>query len=257
MSARWPNMPSKQPTYNNLIDVCISLEEDPQLSGKTSDMFKALLSGYFFKYEAGESKNFAALLANMEIPDFIANAKTIFDIDRESLSSYVMGGTINESLAGKLMLSTQYLTAFYSSHPPAFSKLPEDVKFELIDRVKEKNEIIVSAFDKMNQDRDSDKKRLIVTLIALLLKNVHKKTAMPLSKLDAGADETIRKIFRNCDSVFLAAETQVSDLRDETKIKELIKKFFVIKQFKDIKEISDVYKSELERYIKRGMRASV
>lgn len=253
-------MPPKQQTYNNLIDVCISMEQDPEhpeLAGNAPAMFKAILSGYFFKNETAQSKNFAAFIANMEPPAFLAGSKSLFNIDIEGLSNFVQGNTINDSLAGKIMLSTQFLTAFYSSHPPSFTKLPEDIKFELIDRVKEKNEVIISAFDKMLQDRESDKKRQIVTLVALILKNVHKKTARPLAKLDSGADEIIRKIFRNCDSVFLAAETQVSDLRDDSKIKELIKKFFMIKQFKEIKEISDVYKSELERYIRRGIRASV
>ena len=47
------------------------------------------------------------------------------------------------------MLSQQYLKAFYPHHAPSFNKLPEDVRFELLDLIKERNETILTAFEKM------------------------------------------------------------------------------------------------------------
>ena len=250
-------MPPKQETYNNLIDLCIDMEEDDDLSGNAPAMFTYLLTSYFFKKESVQSKNFSNFINEAGYPPTLEGKASLFDIDVQELETFVNGSTINDSFAGKIMLSPQFLKAFYSHHPPSFSKLPEDIKFELIDRVKEKNSMIVAAFEKMVKDRDSDKNRQVITLVALILKNVHRKTGRPFNRLEKNADTIIRDLFKNTDSLFLARETQVSDLKDETKIKELIKKFFIIKQFKDIQEISAVYKAELDRYIKRGIKASI
>jgi hypothetical protein len=247
---------AKEESYNNLIDLCIVMEENPDLAGNAPAMFGALMSGYFFRKECEDSKNFGLFIGDFDPPPFLQEKTSLFDIDTADLERFVNGQTINESLAGRIMLSPQYLKAFYSNHPPSFSKLPEDIKFELIDRVKEKNATIIGAYEKMIEDCKADRKRSVLTLVALIVKNIHKKTGKPFNHLDMSADALIRDIFRKADSLFTAAETQVADLRDETKIKELIKKFFIIRQFKDISELAAVYKSELERYIKRGRRAS-
>ena len=249
-------MPPKKISYNNLIDFCLSMEESPGLSGNAAEMFRKTLSDYFFKYETRESKNFNALLNEFELPRFLDNKQSLLDIDLSELEQSVNGETINDSLSGKLMLSTQFLKAFYSHHSPSFTKLPEDVKFEVIDKVKEKNKTIVDAFNKLVIDKEKDRNRKVITLVALILKNVHRKTGRPLKTLNEKADDIIKSLFNNIDDVFTADERQVSDLRDDSKIKDLIKKFFIIKHYDDIKELSGTYKSELERYIKRGAKAS-
>ena len=154
------------------------------------------------------------------------------------------------------MLSPAYLKAFYSSHPPSFSKLPEDVQFELIEKVKKKNDKLIEAFQKMMKDREADKKRKIITLIALIIRNIHLKSGRPLNKLQKSAEELISSIFLNTDEVFVASQKQLSDLNDDSKVKELIKSFFKVMQFKEITEIADIYKVELDRYRKRGLKAS-
>ena len=66
-------------------------------------------------------------------PHSLTACKSLFDISIDDLASFVRGTTVNDSLAGKIMLSQQYLKAFYPHHAPSFNKLPEDVRFELMD----------------------------------------------------------------------------------------------------------------------------
>ncbi len=153
------------------------------------------------------------------------------------------------------MLSQQYLKAFYPHHAPSFNKLPEDVRFELLDLIKERNESILKAFEKMLVDREADKKRKILTLIALILKNIHLKTGSPFNKLSRPAEDIIRDIFSHTDEVFSATQKQITEIKDDTKIKQIVKTFFMVKQFKDITEISAMFKDELERYRKRTIIA--
>ncbi|OHD71752.1 MAG: hypothetical protein A2W19_15520 [Spirochaetes bacterium RBG_16_49_21] len=248
-------MADKNGNYDNLIDAYLEIEADPAFSGKITDQFMKLLSGYFFEKEKSASRNMELVINNLALPRFISEARTIFDIDREELRKYVTGGSINDSLAGRIMLSQHYLKAFYPHHAPSFGKLPEDVRFELMDLIKEKNEAILSAFEKMLVDRTADKQRKILTLVALILKNVHLKTGAPFNKLPKPANEILRSIFHNTDDVFAATQKQIADLLDDSKIKQLIKIFFTVKQFKEITEIAMLFKEELERYRKRTASA--
>jgi hypothetical protein len=68
-------------------------------------------------------------------------------------------------------------------------------------------------------------------------------------------EEIIRSTFHNTDEIFTASQKQMADLQDDTKIKQIIKSFFMIKQFKDITDIADLFKEELERYRKRTIIA--
>jgi hypothetical protein len=248
-------MIKKGESYNNLIDVCLRIVEDPELKGKTKDQFLRLMTDYFFLNEKNENRNLELLLSNIEPPSFIGASKTILEIPIDELSSYVKGNTTNDSLAGKIMLSQQFLKAFYPHHAPSFNKLPEDVRFELMDAIKEKNETIISAFEKMMMDRTADKKRKVITLVALIIKNIHYKTGAPLNKLSKTVEETIRSTFHNTDEIFTASQKQMADLQDDTKIKQIVKSFFMIKQFKDITETALLFKEELERYRKRTIIA--
>jgi hypothetical protein len=246
----------KKETYNNLIDLYISLEENPELAGDTSELFRRILCDYFFEKETSESKHFEVYFHDFKLPHFISSANNLFEVPFNELRSYIEGSMVNDSLAGTIMLSSSYLKAFYSEHPPSFSKLPEDVQFELIGKVKIKNEKFIQAFQKMIKDREADKKRKILTLIALIIKNVHLKSGRPLNKLQKSAEEIISSIFINTEEVFVASQKQMSDLNDDSKVKELVKSFFKVMQFKEISEIADNYKIELQRYQKRGLKAS-
>ena len=55
--------------------------------------------------------------------------------------------------------------------------------------------------------------------------------------------------------MFTASQKQIADLQDDTKIKQMVKTFFMVKQFKDITDIAEMFKEELERYRKRTIGA--
>lgn len=249
-------MAKKTSSYNNLIDVCIRFEEDPELSGNVKEQFGRVITDYFFEDEKNSAKSIELLLNNIPPPSFLDSAESIFNIKEEDLKSYIEGSSFNDSLAGKIMLSQQYLKAYYPHHTPSFNKVPEDVRFELMDLIKEKNQTIVAAFQKMLTDRQADTRRKIMTLIALILKNIHLKTGAPLNELQSPAEETIRSIFHNTDEVFTANQKQIVDLKDDAKIKQLIKTFFKVKQFKDLTGIANLFRDELERYRKRTKHAT-
>jgi len=241
--------------FNNLIDVCLQVEDDPAVTGKVKDQFIWIIREYFFQEEKSAGKNIELVINNLPPPQFLSPGTRIFDINLDDLKKYVMGNTFNDSLAGKIMLSQPYLKVFYQNHPPAYTKLPEDVRFELMDVIKQKNAAILSAFEKMHVDRNADKQRKMLTLAAMILKNIHQRTDAPFNKLQKPAEEIIRSIFLNTDEVFTASQKQVADLSDDTKIRQLIKSFFTIKQFREITAITAMFKEELERFRKRTVSA--
>jgi hypothetical protein len=249
-------MAKKENSFNNLIDECMKLNEAPDVAGKAPEQFIRILSGYFFGSEAGLNRGLELFLNNLEPPDFLKGAASLFEIDIDRLKSYINGNSLNDSLGGKIMLSPQYLKAFYPHNPPSFNKLPEDVRFELMDLIKEKNGAIIAAFEKMMMDRGADRKRKVLTLVALIIKNVHLRTGSPLNRLPKPAEEIIRSIFNSADEVFTAGQRQMADLRDDTKIKQLVKTFFMVKQFKEITDVADLFREELERYKKRTVSAA-
>ena len=248
-------MPQSNETFNNLIDVCLQFEEDKALAGKADEMFKKLLLEYFFKKESRAGKNLEALIAETPVPDFIKTQKSLLDIDAEQLDSYVNGESPNSSLSGRILLSQPYLKAFQSNHPPSFGKLPESVQLELFEEIKNKNESIVSAFRKIMDDRRADKKRTVLALVALILKNVYRKNGRPVANLNESVEQIIRKNYPDVDSVFIADRKQTAVLKDDSRAKSIIKAFFMIKQFKEIAEITEIYKAEVERYIRRAKGA--
>lgn len=248
-------MAVKNGGVNNLIDVYIAMRDNPELGKDVREQFHWILGEYFFKQEKESNRNFELFINNIESPAFLGSLTSLFDISLEELSTFVRGTTVNDSLAGRIMLSQQYLKAFYPHHAPSFNKLPEDVRFELLDLIKERNETILKAFEKMLVDREADKKRKVLTLIALILKNIHLKTGAPFNKLQKPAEDIIRGIFSHTDEVFSANQKQIAELQDDTKIKQIVKTFFMVKQFKDITEISAMFKDEMERYRKRTLNA--
>ncbi len=248
-------MAIKSGGFNNLIDAYLKMREDPELARGVREQFLWILGEYFFKQEKESNRNFELFINNIELPAFLDGAASLFDINLEELASFVRGTTVNDSLAGKIMLSQHYLKAFYPHHAPSFNKLPEDVRFELLDLIKERNENILNAYEKMLVDREADKKRKILTLIALILKNIHLKTGSPFNRLPKPAEDIIRGIFSHTEEVFSASQKQIAEIQDDTKIKQIVKTFFMVKQFKDIIEISALFKEELDRYRKRTISA--
>ncbi|MBP7734996.1 MAG: hypothetical protein KA369_03395 [Spirochaetes bacterium] len=250
-------MAKKDESFNNLIDEYLKMVEDPNHPGGVGGQFNRLLTDYFFINEKNENRTLEQFLEKIEPPEFLGSAKSIFDMDIENLRGYVRGPSTGESLAGKIMLSQQYLKSFYPHHAPAFNKLPEDVRFELMDAIKDKNETIITAFEKMMSDRDADRKRKVLTLIALIIKNIHYRSGIPLNKLPKNVEEIIRETFLDTDEIFTASQKQMADLLDNTKIKQLVKTFFMVKQFKDITGIAEMFIAELERYRKRTIAARI
>lgn len=246
---------SKQPeNFNNLIDFCIEVCADPENSGNAETQFRTILRNYFFKEESHENKKMEALFNELDLPDAVKNSSSIFEINIEKLRDDIESGMINESLSGKIFLSREYLKSFYKNHPPTYSQLPEEVKFELMDKIKDKNSRILQSFLKMKNDIDADKQRKVSTLIALILKNIHRKSGKPLKKLPKPADELIRQVFLKTDEVFTASPKQLADLRDETNIKQLLKNFFPLNKFQDITEMTGLFKNELKRFTIRAER---
>ncbi len=246
----------KGETFHNLIDYCIHLEEDNSAGGNVPEMFHRLLLEYFFHHEVEESKSFAVFLDSWEAPSFMAEMPAIFSFNLEGLQKYVMGETINDSLCGEIMLSKQYLKSFFPHHTPSFAQLPEDVKTEIVSMIKEKNQLILNAFEKMSEDMKADRNRKMIALVALILKNIHRRTGRPVNRLEKSAEEILREKIEDCDEVFVGRQKQMTILSDDTLVKDLIKTFFKIQKFADINEMAQLYRQELERYRKRAIRAA-
>jgi hypothetical protein len=240
--------------FNNLLDACIKLEDDPQFVNNAKLIFHKLISDYFFKSEIKISKNIELFIGTLKPLACLENTKNIYDINIADFSNEISGVTFDKSIAGSVMLSGAYLKAFYPHHTPAYSKLPEDIKFELKDKIEQKNTAIIESFNKMKADMEADSRRKIVSLIALIIKNIHLRSGLPLCTLQKSAEEIIRGIFNCKDDIFTASERQNSELRDDSRIKDLVKIFFEVRQFKEIAEISEMYKNEFDRYRRRVLR---
>ncbi|HSV96182.1 MAG TPA: hypothetical protein VLM75_04515 [Spirochaetota bacterium] len=245
---------ARKETFHNLIDICIQMEENPDLAGDARAMFRKLLEEYFFKSDVYDSKRVAFLIENMTLPDFLGEHRSLIEIQMDRFREFIEGDTINDSLAGRIMITADYLKAFYPHNPPAFNKLPPDVREELLRKVKTRNQLIIDAFEKVMVDRTADRSRKVITLVALILKNIHRKTGLPLNPPVAPAETVIRGIFKNCDDIFNAKQRQLAELNDDTRIKEVIKAFFTVKKFQDLAGTTRLFKAELDRYRKRAQR---
>ena len=247
---------NKTATYNDLLDKVIELSSREDLAGNAGKMFKGLLREYFYKAQTADNKKFDAFLSDFEIPSFLNNTISIFDIDMDQLKNFVNGEMANSSLNGRIMMSAKYLSAFYSKFPPEYNKLPNEVKDEIFEKIKDTNTKFIAAFEKMMADRIADSKRKVITMVALIVKAMHLKTETPFNKLPKPAEEILKSVFIKTDEVFTAKEVQMRDLGDDTKIKQLIKVFFKIKTFNEITELAKLYREELEKYKKRSQLAS-
>ena len=241
----------KKTTYRNLIDVIISLEEKKM---GNEEVFQKVLIEYFFRKEC-EEKKFLAFLKSFEVPSLMKQEASLADIVIKEFSGYVEGSDPVESLAGKIMLSKPYLKTFYQNHQPEFNKLPPDVQMEILDGVKNRNRQIMNAFRKMHEDREADRSRTVMRLVALILKNIQIRTGLPFAEMKISARDAINEIFSGADDIFRAAPPQVAVLSDDKNIKKMIKVFFVIRKNQDLTDISDYFRKEFDRFKKRAEKA--
>lgn len=240
---------------NNLIDVAIEYENDPSMKGHGDLMFLKLLREHVFTDDNGQPRVMDNLVEEIIPPDFIKNAPSLMEIDREKLESFVNGETLTDSLAGRIMLSRTYLKLFYPHHPPSFNSLPEDLKQKVVSEIRERNECILGSFRKMVSDVEADKKRTVLSLVALALMNAHRRSGRDLKSLEGHAQDIIRGIIPAPEEIFRSTRPQMMNLLDEGRIRDLIKNFFVVRQFSDMTEITEIYRKEIERFRKRAERA--
>ncbi|MCX7677883.1 MAG: hypothetical protein N2316_01560 [Spirochaetes bacterium] len=241
--------------FDDLIDYCIEAEEKSGIAGNASELFRLSLKEYFFKKECNESKNFSNFLDKLEMPPSLKSIPSLFNIDIERLREEVDGEIVNESLCGRIFLSPAYLKSFYPHQPPSFNQMAPEMRAEVLNKIKETNREIISAFEKMKFDFEADRNRKVVQIVAFIIKNIHKKTEYPLNRLEKKAQEVIAEIFPSHNEIYTANQKQNSELLDEGRVRDLIKAFFAIRKYQEINEIINLYKKELERYKKRTLRA--
>lgn len=238
-------------TFRNLLDFLLEAEENPEYSGNREDLWRHLIADYFFRDEARE-KPMAAFFKGMDVPDVIRSSPSLIGLDPESVRSLVENDIPNETLCGKIMMSKPFLKTFYSNHQPEFKKMPPDVQMELLDDISARNNSILEAFAKMQDDIASDSKRTNKTLAALIIRNIHLKHGIPYNKLDGSVDQVLSEKIENGDTVFQGRPQDMASLGDDSTIKDITKTFFPIKQHKDLVEYADFFKKELERYKRRA-----
>ena len=239
-------------TYHNIIDAIIDIEEDPE-SRSPEKAFARLLTEYFFARETYENKAIAGYICQLPVPD-IVKQKGLLNLTPEDIAPLVECENLNETLCARIMLQPAYLKYAYPHHSPSFSKLPPEVKGEVIAAIKQRNQMVLNAFEKLQHDIKATKERTIKTLIALILKNVHLKTGMPFCKVSEPVSQLIEKNFNFCNEVFIASNKQIHELTDDAKIKNLLKSLFIVKRFDELTELSQAFKSEAKRFIRRTQR---
>lgn len=239
-------------TYHNLIDAIIDIEEDPD-SRDPARGFPRLLCEYFFAEETSENKAIAGYIYQLPVPEVIKQ-KGLLKLTPEDIRPLVEGENLNDTLCARIMLQPAYLKYAFPHHSPTFSKMPPDIKGEIIKLIKERNQMVLNAFQKMQQDIQATKERTIKTLIALILKNVHLKTGMPFAKISEPVGQLIEKNFNFCNETFIASNKQIHELNDDTKIKILLKSLFVVKRFDELTELTQTFKTEAKRFTRRTQR---
>jgi hypothetical protein len=236
---------ARESTFLNLLDKVIVLEKGGKVKGE--EVFRKLLTDYFFKAEC-EEKKVLNLVKLLELPAFITGSESLVDIDIEQFDAYVNGTVPIDSLAGKIFLSKQYLQIFHRDYPPELAKMPSDVRFELVSEVQKRNARIVYAFHKMHEDIDADKSRTVLSLVALILKNIHLRSGINYSEINRPAEDIIGDIFSTSQKTYTGAPDQNSEISDDKHIKSLVKEFCVIRKNSELTDIASQFKKEFERF---------
>ncbi len=234
-------------TYHNLLDFSLRMDDEPEIAGRGDELFYTVMSEYFFKEEARE-KAVQGILNSLPVPECFKKIKTLREVSPEDIDKMVEAPTINDTLAGKIIMSKKYLKTFYPHHQPDYRKMPTDVQMEIIDLIKMKNENIMYAFFKMKQDMEYDRKRSILRLLAMVIKNVHLKTGFPMKSVSGSVEDLIREQYPDCNALFTADPRVMVDLLDDKKIKMLVKNIFKVKKHNDIVDLSNRIKDEIRRF---------
>jgi len=246
---------NSQESFNNLLDLIIDQESKLKTSKNASEVFRFLMINAFFKKEFFENKSFAFFLEKLEPPSEFNSLASLRDIDMELLHSVINRDSTDKSFAGSIMLSKAYMKNFHPNHPSEIIKVPVDIRLEMRENVLKKNRAIITGFEKMKKDMEADKKRKIITLVALSMKNVKMRTGCPIKNIDGSVDDVIKEHFLNHDEIFTASEKQMTILSDQTVVRNLLKLFFVVKSFNDLKNLNDLFAKEIERFRKRAQLA--
>lgn len=239
-------------SYNNLLDIIIEQEKQPQYMGNPSELFRYLVMNCFFKIEAEENRQFHTFLERFDIPFGFSTVKSLLEMDVELIRTIINGESIDKSFAARIMFSKIYLKYFQPHHPNDFSKIPNDIKIEMRREAISKNEAIVAGFQKAHDDMNADKKRTVLALIALCMKNINRRTGRPIRNIDMPIADIIREHMPDCDDIFKGSPTQLVLLHDVAVVRNILKRLFVIKSYSELKKVSDLFLEEVERFRKRA-----
>ena len=97
---------NKNTSFNNLIDLCIEFDENPETQGGAQKMFVEFLISYFFKIEIDLSKKFGMYFENFKAPDFLKDKPNFIDVNTSELEKYIEADIISETFSGKIKYHT-------------------------------------------------------------------------------------------------------------------------------------------------------
>jgi hypothetical protein len=189
------------------------------------------------------------------MPPEIASLSSLKEINIATLRSIINGESVDKSFAGAIMFSKTYMKNFHPNHPNDFAKVPHEIRLEMRNTAISKNKAIISGFEKMRTDLDADKKRKVITLVALSLKNIQRRTGRPIKNIDESIGDIIKEHFNNHDEIFTGNTKQMVILKDDSLARDLLKQLFIIKSFPELKTVSDLFQNEIERFRKRAQIA--
>ncbi len=237
---------------NNLLDIIISQKDSPRFKNCPAELFRYLLINYFFRKEVFDSRPFFLFLEKFPMPEIFSSADDIRDLDPDTVDAAINDETVENSFCGRIMLSKNYLKIFFPNHIPDYYKVPNDVRLEMRAAADSRNRLIVSAFRKLHRDMERDQERKLITLVALIIINLHRRTGWTLINTDKSPEHIIRLHFDRPDDIFTGSEVQMAALNDDSVIRSLLKHFFVVKSFRDMKILSDEFRNEADRFKKRA-----
>ena len=244
-----------QESFNNLLDIIIDQEGKPKMAGNAAEVFRFLTVNIFFKKEIFDNESFSPFLKKLDLPAELNSLASLKDIDIELLRSIINRDAVDKSFMGSIMFSKIYMKNFQPNHPNDITKVPVEIRLEIRKEAVRRNKTIIEGFEKMKEDMEADKKREIITLVALSMKNIKRRTGLPFKNSDESVGDAIKERFTNHDEIFTANEKQMTLLSDSSLVRDLLKQFFPVKSFQDLKNLSDLFSKEIERFKKRAQVA--
>ena len=89
--------------FNNLIDVCLQVEDDPAVTGKVKDQFIWIIREYFFQEEKSAGKNIELVINNLPPPQFLSPGEARIRLETRELVVFAGSGV----QAGSAMLAAR------------------------------------------------------------------------------------------------------------------------------------------------------